>query len=40
MPTNVIQMIETIAKSEALTKAEAIRQLIGRGVQAWVEEHR
>jgi hypothetical protein len=40
MPPKLIEAVESIAASELITKSEAIRQLIERGVQAWIEEQR
>ena len=40
MPAKLIETVESIAASESLTKSQAIRQLVERGVQAWIEEQR
>ena len=40
MPPKLIESIESIAESESISKSDAIRQLIERGLQAWVEEQR
>jgi hypothetical protein len=40
MPAKLIETVESIAASESVTKSEAIRQLLERGVQAWIEEQR
>ena len=40
MSPKLIEAVESIAASESITKSEAIRQLIERGVQAWIEEQR
>ncbi len=40
LPAKLIETIDSIAASETLTKSEAVRQLIERGVQAWIEEQR
>ena len=40
LPAKLIETIELIAASETLTKSEAVRKLIERGVQSWIEEQR
>jgi hypothetical protein len=40
LPAKLIETIESIAASETLSKSEAVRQLIERGVQSWIEEQR
>ena len=40
LPAKLIETIELIAASETLSKSEAVRQLIERGVQSWIEEQR
>jgi hypothetical protein len=40
MSLKLIEAVESIAASESITKSEAIRQFIEKGVQAWIEEQR
>jgi hypothetical protein len=40
MPAKLIETVESIAASESVTKSEAIRKLLERGIQAWIEEQR
>jgi len=40
MPAKLIESIESIAASESITKSDAIRRLIEKGLHAWIEEQR
>jgi Arc/MetJ-type ribon-helix-helix transcriptional regulator len=40
LPVKLIETIESIAESEKTSRSDAIRNLIERGLQAWVEEQR
>jgi hypothetical protein len=40
VPASVIKSVNSIATSERISKSEAVRQLLERGLAAWVEEQR
>jgi len=40
LPRPLLSTVADIARSESISVTEAFRQMIERGVQAWVEEQR
>jgi hypothetical protein len=40
LPVKLIETIEGIAESEKISRSDAVRNLIERGLQAWIEEQR
>jgi Ribbon-helix-helix protein, copG family len=40
LPPALVKSVEVFAKTESITRSDAIRRLLERGLQVWVEEHR
>jgi hypothetical protein len=40
MPAGLIESVQAIAESELISKSDAFRRLVKRGIQAWIEEQR
>ncbi|WP_458194109.1 ribbon-helix-helix domain-containing protein [Bradyrhizobium sp. UFLA05-153] len=40
MPASLIKAIDAFAKSQGGSRSDAVRQLIQRGLQAWIEDQR
>lgn len=40
LPAKLIETIEGIAASEKISRSDAVRNLIERGLQAWIKEQR